>query len=70
MALNAIFNNISVISWWPILLVEETGVSGEIPRVNDVIVQINNIDVTNFDKRSALQVLRNSSSSVASFVSV
>lgn len=37
-------------------------------RVNDVIVQINNIDVTNFDKRSALQVLRNSSSSVASFL--
>jgi hypothetical protein len=26
---NAIFNNISVISWWSVLLVEETGVSGE-----------------------------------------
>ena len=26
---NAIFNNISVISWWLDLLVEETGVSGE-----------------------------------------
>ena len=26
---NAIFNNISVISWWLVLLVEETGVSGE-----------------------------------------
>ena len=29
MVLNAIFNNISVISWRPVLLVEETGVSGE-----------------------------------------
>ena len=29
MVFNAIFNNISVISWWSDLLVEETGVSGE-----------------------------------------
>ena len=29
MMLNATFNNISVISWWSVLLVEETGVSGE-----------------------------------------
>jgi hypothetical protein len=29
MVLNAIFNNISVISWWAVLLVEETGVPGE-----------------------------------------
>jgi len=27
--LNATFNNISVISWWSVLLVEETGVPGE-----------------------------------------
>jgi len=27
--LNANYNNISVISWWSVLLVEETGVSGE-----------------------------------------
>jgi hypothetical protein len=26
------FNNISVISWWPVLLVEETGVPGENDR--------------------------------------
>jgi hypothetical protein len=26
---NATFNNISVIPWWSVLLVEETGVSGE-----------------------------------------
>jgi hypothetical protein len=29
MVFNAIFNNISVISWWSVLLVEETGLSGE-----------------------------------------
>jgi hypothetical protein len=29
MMFNANFNNISVISWWSVLLVEETGVSGE-----------------------------------------
>ena len=29
MVLNAIFNNISVISWWSVLLVEETGIPGE-----------------------------------------
>jgi hypothetical protein len=36
MVLNAIFNNISVISWWPILLVEETAVSGENPDLLQV----------------------------------
>jgi hypothetical protein len=29
MVFNATFNNISVISWWLILLEEETGVPGE-----------------------------------------
>ena len=29
MAFNATFNNISVISWWSVLLVEEMGVTGE-----------------------------------------
>jgi hypothetical protein len=29
MVLNATFKNISVISWWSVLLVEETGVPGE-----------------------------------------
>ena len=28
MMFNATFNNISVISWWSVLLVEETGVPG------------------------------------------
>jgi hypothetical protein len=29
MVFNAIFNNISVISWWSVLLMEETRVPGE-----------------------------------------
>jgi hypothetical protein len=29
MVFNATFNNISVISWWSVILVEETGVPGE-----------------------------------------
>ena len=29
MVFNATFNNITVISWWSVLLVEETGVPGE-----------------------------------------
>jgi hypothetical protein len=29
MLFNATFNNISVISWWSVLLVEETGITGE-----------------------------------------
>jgi hypothetical protein len=30
---NATFNNISVISWWSVLLLEETGVVGENHRL-------------------------------------
>jgi hypothetical protein len=33
MVLNATFNNISVISWWSDLLVEETGVTRENHRI-------------------------------------
>jgi hypothetical protein len=33
MVFNAIFNNISVISWRSVLLVEETGVPGEKPLI-------------------------------------
>ena len=29
MVFNATFNNISVLSWWPVLLVEETGLPEE-----------------------------------------
>jgi hypothetical protein len=29
MVFNSTFNNISVISWWSVLLVKETGVPGE-----------------------------------------
>jgi len=32
MVFNATFNNISVISWWSVLLVEETGVPGKTHR--------------------------------------
>jgi len=29
MVFNAFFNNISALSWWSVLLVQETGVPGE-----------------------------------------
>jgi len=32
MVFEATFNNISVISWWSVLLVEETGIPGENQR--------------------------------------
>jgi hypothetical protein len=32
MVFNATFNNIAVMSWWSVLLVEEIGVPGEIHR--------------------------------------
>jgi len=38
MMLNATFNNISVISWWAVLLMEEIGVSGkttDLPQATD-----------------------------------
>jgi hypothetical protein len=35
MVFNATFNNISVISWWSVLLVEETGV----PREKKVVIK-------------------------------
>jgi hypothetical protein len=35
MVINATFNNISVISWRSILLVEETGVPGELADVTE-----------------------------------
>jgi hypothetical protein len=34
MVFNATFNNISVISWWSVLLMEQTGISGENHRRN------------------------------------
>ena len=36
MVFNATFNNISAISWWLVLLVEETGVPGEITDLSQV----------------------------------
>jgi hypothetical protein len=41
MVFNATFNNISVISWWSVLLMEETGVPGENHRqVTDKLYHI------------------------------
>jgi hypothetical protein len=43
MVFNATFNNISVISWWSVLLVEETGVPGEnyfLSQVDDKLYHI------------------------------
>jgi hypothetical protein len=37
---NATFNNISVISWQSVLLVEETGVSGEKHRTVTITISI------------------------------
>ena len=36
MVFNATFNNISAISWWSVLLVEETGVPGETTNMSQV----------------------------------
>ena len=43
MVFNATFNNILAISWWSVLLVEETGVTGEntdLPQVTDKLDHI------------------------------
>ena len=43
MVFNATFNNISVISWWSVLLVEDTGVPGEnhdLSQVTDKLYHI------------------------------
>jgi hypothetical protein len=43
MVFNATFNNILAISWWSVLLVEETGVTGEntdLPQVTDKLHHI------------------------------
>ena len=36
MVFNATFNNISVISWWSVLLMEESGVSGETDKLSHI----------------------------------
>ena len=40
MGLNAMFNNISVISWRSVLLVEETGDTTYLPQVTDKLYHI------------------------------
>jgi hypothetical protein len=45
MVLNATFNNISVISWQSVLLVEETGAAGENPQVaNNLHMSVNKLE--------------------------
>ena len=41
MVFNATFNNISVISWWSVLLVEETGENHHLLQVTDKLDHIN-----------------------------
>jgi hypothetical protein len=43
MVFNVTFNNISVISWWSVLLVEETEVPGEITDLQQVIDKLYHI---------------------------
>jgi hypothetical protein len=43
MVLNATFNNISVILWWSVLLVEETKVPQLPPSGNQPIVAVKNL---------------------------
>jgi hypothetical protein len=43
MMFNATFNNISVISWWSVLLVEETGVPGENHDLSQVTDKLDHI---------------------------
>jgi hypothetical protein len=40
MVFNPIFNNISVISWWSVLLVEETGKNADLSLVTDKLYHI------------------------------
>ena len=37
---NATFNNISAISWWPVLLVEDTRSIHDLPQVSDKLYHI------------------------------
>ena len=40
MLFNATFNNISVISWWSVLLVEESGESTDLSQITDKLHHI------------------------------
>jgi hypothetical protein len=43
MVFKATFNNITVISWWSILLMEETGISGENHLLHQMLLKLNYI---------------------------
>jgi hypothetical protein len=46
MVLNVIFNNISVISWWSVLLVEETT---DLPQITDKLFELRTLVVIDID---------------------
>jgi hypothetical protein len=45
MVLNVTFNSISAISWWSVLLVEETGVPVDIIRSISIYIMLYFIDI-------------------------
>ena len=55
MVFNATFNNISVISWWSVLLVEETGenYSTDLSQVTDKLYHINVVLCTQYRMKSS-----------------
>jgi len=50
MVFNAAFNNISVILWWSVLMVEETGVPGENHRLVQVTDKLYHIMYTSSER--------------------
>ena len=44
MVFNATFNNISVVSWWSVLLVEETGVPGD--SADSILSECTNVKIS------------------------
>ena len=63
MVFNAAFSNISVISWRPVLLVEETRVPGEnylnVWNVSDPIVEVNAVVLTSVSRGSLYEQFGN-----------
>ena len=46
MCFNLIFNNISVLSWWPVLLVEYPEKTTDFPQVTDKLLSHNAVSST------------------------
>jgi hypothetical protein len=59
MVFNTTFNNISYISWWSVLLVEETGVPGENHRpVADKLYHIMLIQIHHINQECSVEYLK------------